>query len=101
VNSGVYNLEAIDAATYQFTDSYLILTTPGTDNSVRLSSRRKVRARDVNEDLRDFANALVDHQARYQLDKANDRIRGLSGTGSDGTLGARAVDATTLTSSPR
>jgi His-Xaa-Ser system protein HxsD len=77
VNIGVYNLEAIHAATYQFTENYHILITPDADNSVTVIFEAKGAVRDVNEDLRDFANALIDHQVRYQLDKANGRIRDL------------------------
>jgi His-Xaa-Ser system protein HxsD len=37
----------------------------------------KDKARDVSEDLKDFANSLIDHQLRVQLDKTNGKIRDL------------------------
>lgn len=77
VNIGVYNLEAIHAATYKFTENYHIIVSPGADNWVTVIFEAKSAARDVNEDLKDFADALIDHQVRYQLDKANSKIRDL------------------------
>jgi His-Xaa-Ser system protein HxsD len=77
VNTGVYSLEAIHAATYQFTGSYHILITPNVDNSVTVIFEAKDKGGDVSEDLKDFTNTLIDHQVRYQLDKTNGRIRDL------------------------
>jgi His-Xaa-Ser system protein HxsD len=77
VNTSIYNLEAIHAATYQFTSSYHVLITPGADDSVTVILEAKDKGRDVSEDLKEFANALVDHQVRHQLDKINGRIRDL------------------------
>ena len=77
VNTSIYCLEAIQAATYQFTGSYHILITPNVDNSVTVIFEAKDKASDVSEDLKDFANALIDHQVRHQLDKINGRIRDL------------------------
>jgi His-Xaa-Ser system protein HxsD len=77
VNTDIYNLEVIHAATYQFTSSYHILITPNADNSVTIIFEAKDKARDVIEDLKDFANALIDHQVRYQLNKVNGKIRDL------------------------
>ena len=73
VNTSIYNLEAIHAATYQFTGNYYILITPNSENSVTVIFEAKDKARDLNEDLKDFANALIDHQVRHQLDKINGR----------------------------
>ena len=73
----IYSLEAIHAATYPFTDSYHILITPSADNSVTVIFEAKNETRDISEDLKDFANALIDHQVRYQLDKRNGKIRDL------------------------
>lgn len=77
VNTSIYTIEAIHAATYQFIGSYHILITPNGDSLVTVIFEAKDKARDVCEDLKDFANALVDHQVRYQLDKTNGRIRDL------------------------
>jgi His-Xaa-Ser system protein HxsD len=77
VNTTIYNLEAIQAATYQFTGSYNILITANADNSVTVIFEAKDKTKNVSEDLKDFANALIDHQVRYQLDKNNGKIRDL------------------------
>lgn len=77
VNTNIYSLEAIRAATYQFTGSYHLLITPNADNSVTVIFEAKDKARDVSEDLKDFANSLIDHQVRLQLDKTNGKIRDL------------------------
>jgi His-Xaa-Ser system protein HxsD len=77
LNISVYSLDAIHAATYQFTGSYHILITTNADNSVTVIFEAKDKARDVIEDLKDFANSLIDHQVRVQLDKTNGKIRDL------------------------
>jgi His-Xaa-Ser system protein HxsD len=77
VSTSIYYLEAIHAASYQFTGNYHILITPGPDNSVTVIFEAKDKARDVSEDLKEFANALIDHQVRHQLDMTNGRIRDL------------------------
>jgi His-Xaa-Ser system protein HxsD len=77
VDTNIYNLEAIHAATYEFTDSYHILITPNADNLVTVMFEAKDKAKDVSEDLKDFANALIDHQVRHRLNKINGRIRDL------------------------
>lgn len=77
VNTGIYSIEAIHAATYQFTDSYHVLVTPNDDNSVVVIFEGKEKNRDINEDLKAFANSLIDHQVRLQLDKSNGKIRDL------------------------
>ncbi len=77
VNTSIYSLEAIHATTYQFTGSYHILVTPNADNSVTVIFEAKDKARDISEDLKDFANSLIDHQVRQQLDKTNGKIRDL------------------------
>ncbi len=77
LSTNVYSLEAIHAATYDFTDSYHVLITPNADNSVTVIFEAKGKARDVREDLKEFANSLVDHQIRVRLDKTNGKIRDL------------------------
>ena len=77
VNTGIYSLDTIHAATYQFTGSYHVLITPHADNSVTIIFEAKDKTRDVSKDLKDFANALIDHQVRLQLDRANGKIRDL------------------------
>jgi His-Xaa-Ser system protein HxsD len=77
VNTSIYSLDVIHAATYQFTGIYHVLITPYADNSVTVIFEAKDRARDIVEDLKNFANALIDHQVRLQLDKTNGRIRDL------------------------
>lgn len=77
VNTSIYNLEAIHAATYQFTGNYHVLIAPNADNSVTVIFEAKDKTRDVSKDLKDFANSLIDHQIRLQLDKTNGKIRDL------------------------
>ncbi len=77
IDTSLYDIEAIHAATYQFTGSYHVLITPNADNSVTVIFEAKDKARDVSEDLKDFANSLIDHQVRLQLEKTNGKIRDL------------------------
>ncbi len=77
VNTSVYSLEAIHAATYKYSGSYHILITPSTDATVIIIFEAKDRAMDISEDMKDFANSLIDHQVRLQLDKSNGKIRDL------------------------
>jgi His-Xaa-Ser system protein HxsD len=75
VSTSIYSLDAIHAATYQFTGIYHVLITPNADTSVTVIFEAKENARNIAEDLKDFADALIDHQVRVQLDKTNGKIR--------------------------
>ena len=77
VNTSIYSLEAIHATTYQFTGCYHVLITPNADFSVTVIFEAKDKAKDVSEDLKEFANSLIDHQVRLQLDRTNGKIRDL------------------------
>ncbi|MDO9567243.1 MAG: His-Xaa-Ser system protein HxsD [Candidatus Desulfaltia sp.] len=77
VNTNIYSLEAIHATTYQFTGSYHVLITSKTDNLVTVIFEAKDKAKDVSEDLKDFANSLIDHQVRLQLEQTNGKVRDL------------------------
>lgn len=78
INTSIYNIEAIHAATYQFLAWYHILINPGSaGNSVTVIFEARTKNIDIKEDIKDFVNALVDHQIRYQLDKNNGKIREL------------------------
>ncbi|MFA5182509.1 MAG: His-Xaa-Ser system protein HxsD [Syntrophales bacterium] len=77
VNTNIYSIEAIHAASYQFTGSYHVLITPNAENSVTVIFEAKDKTMNVIEDLKDFANSLIDHQVRVQLDKTNGKIRDL------------------------
>jgi His-Xaa-Ser system protein HxsD len=77
VSTDIYSVEAIHAATYQFTGRYHVLITPSADNSVTVIFEAKEKARDISEDLKEFANSLIDHQIRVHLDKTNGKIRDL------------------------
>ena len=77
VSTSIYSLDAVHAASYQFTDNYHVLITPNADNSVTVIFETKDKVRDVSKDLKDFANSLIDHQVRHQLDKTNGKIRDL------------------------
>ena len=77
INTSIYNIEAIHTATYQFTGGYHILIAPNTDNSVMVIFEAKSKDMDIEKDIKDFANALIDHQVRHRLDKTNGKIREL------------------------
>lgn len=77
VSTKIYNLDAIHAAVYPFTGSYHVMITPNTDNSVTVIFEAKDRMSNISEILKDFANSLIDHQVRLQLDKTNGKIREL------------------------
>ncbi|MBI5063653.1 MAG: His-Xaa-Ser system protein HxsD [Desulfatitalea sp.] len=77
IDTGIYSLEAIHAAAYQFTAGYHILTTANTDNSVTVIFEAKDTASNINEDLKEFTNVLIDHQVRYRLNLVNGKIRDL------------------------
>jgi len=77
VSTSVYSLEAIHEATYKYTNSYHILIIPKTDDSVTIIFEVKEKAKDAREDIKEFANYLIDHQIRLQLEKTNGRIRDL------------------------
>jgi len=77
VDTNIYNLEAIHAAIYPYTGSYHVLITPQNDHLVTVIFEAKNMSGVVSEDLKDFANCLIDHQVRLQLDKTNGKIRDL------------------------
>jgi His-Xaa-Ser system protein HxsD len=77
VNTSIYSLEAVHAASYEFTGSYHVLITPNGENSVNIIFEAKGKENNVTEDLKEFANSLIDHQVRVQLDKTNGKIRDL------------------------
>ena len=78
INISLYSIEAIHAAIYSFTGNYHVLITPNADNSVTvIFEAKEKKAVEVIDDLKKFADALIDHQVRLQLDKANGRIRDL------------------------
>ena len=71
------DLDAIHATTYPFTANYHVLVTPNDNNSVTVILEAKDKDRDLIEDLKEFANSLIDYQVRLQLDRANGKIREL------------------------
>ncbi len=77
VNTSVYNLEAIHAATYKYTGDYHILITPNADNSVTIIFEGKDKTNINTADIKEFANSLIDHQIRLRLDQTNGKIRDL------------------------
>ncbi len=79
IDSSVYELEAINAASYAFTGNYHILATRKDNTSVTviLELKNKAAERDISEDIKEFVNAVIDHQVRLQLDRANGKIRDL------------------------
>ena len=73
----VYTPEVIHSATYPFTQRYQILITPNADDSVVVIFQTKEAGTDVIEDLKEYANSLIDYQVRFQLNQANGKIRDL------------------------
>ena len=79
IDSSVYELEAINTASYPFTNNYHIIATRKSDTSVIVIFELKNNAsgRDIPYDIKEFINAVIDHQVRIQLDRANGKIRDL------------------------
>jgi His-Xaa-Ser system protein HxsD len=79
IDSSLYDLEAINAASYAFTSNYHILATRkgGTSVTVIFELKNKASRRDIPEDIKEFINTVIDYQVRLQLDRANGKIRDL------------------------
>jgi His-Xaa-Ser system protein HxsD len=79
IDSSLYELEAINAASYAFTDNYHILATHKDSTSVTVifELKNKTSCRNISEDIKEFVNMVIDHQVRLQLDRANGKIRDL------------------------
>lgn len=77
VSTSIYALEAVHAATYNFIDRYHVLTTPEAEGSVIVVFEAKEKGGNIEEDLKEFANTLLDHQVRLQLDRTNGKVRDL------------------------
>ena len=79
VDSSLYDIEAINAASYAFTSNYYILATckSGTSVTVIFELKNKDSGRDISEDIKEFVNTVIDHQVRLQLDRASGKIRDL------------------------
>ena len=79
IDSSIYDMEAINAACYAFTNNYHILVTPKDSTSVTVifELKDKISQRNISEDIKDFINTVIDHQVRLQLDRTNGKIRDL------------------------
>ena len=79
IDSSLYNMEAINAACYTFTNNYHILVTrkDGAFVTVIFELKNKVSQKNIPEDIKDFVNTVIDHQVRLQLDRTNGKIRDL------------------------
>ena len=79
IDSSLYDLEAIHAASYAFTNNYHILVTRKDSTSVIVifELKNKVSRRNLPEDIKEFINTVIDHQVRLQLDRVNGKIRDL------------------------
>jgi His-Xaa-Ser system protein HxsD len=79
IDSSIYDMEAINAACYAFTNNYHVFMTRKDDKSatVIFELKNKVSQREIQEDIKDFINTVIDHQVRLQLDRANGKIRDL------------------------
>ena len=79
IDNSIYDMEAINAACYAFTNNYHVLVTRKDGKSVTVIFELKSKAsqRNIQEDIKDFINTVIDHQVRLQLDRANGKIRDL------------------------
>jgi His-Xaa-Ser system protein HxsD len=79
IDSSLYDLEAIHAASYAFIDNYHILVTRKSSTSVTVifELKNKASRRDISEDIKEFVNTVIDHQVRLQLERKNGKIREL------------------------
>jgi His-Xaa-Ser system protein HxsD len=77
VNTSIYALDAVHAASYSFIDRYHVLVTPDEADLVTVVFEAKDKGRNIEEDLKEFANTILDHQVRLQLDRTNGKIRDL------------------------
>lgn len=79
IDSSIYDMAAINAACYAFTNNYDILVTTKDSTSVTVifELKDKISQRNIPEDIKDFVNTVIDHQVRLQLDRANGKIREL------------------------
>jgi His-Xaa-Ser system protein HxsD len=79
IDTSLYDIEAINAACYAFTNNYHIIITRKDDTSVTVifELKDKISQRNIPEDIKDFVNTVIDQQVRLQLDRANGKIRDL------------------------
>ena len=79
IDSSLYDMEAINASCYAFTNNYHILVTrkDGTSFTVIFELKNNVSRRNISKDIKDFVNTVIDHQVRLQLDRVNGKIRDL------------------------
>jgi His-Xaa-Ser system protein HxsD len=79
IDSSLYDLEAINTACYAFTSDYHILATRKDETFIIVifELKNKTSLRDISEDIKEFINAVIDHQVRLRLDRANGKIRDL------------------------
>lgn len=79
IDCSIYERDAIHAATYGFTGDYHVLSKRSANDAVTVifEAKNSNVGRDIEKDMRDFANAVIDHQVRLQLDRANGKIRDL------------------------
>ena len=77
VNTAIYALDAIHAASYSFISGYHVMITPDADGSLVVVFEAKGEGSDITADLKEFATSLIDHQVRLRLDQTNGKIRDL------------------------
>jgi His-Xaa-Ser system protein HxsD len=79
IDSSLYDPEAIHAATYAFTSNYTVIATRKSDTTI-LVIFEEIDASaqlDIQKDMKELMTAVIDHQLRLQLDRANGKIREL------------------------
>ncbi len=79
IDTSLYDRDAINAASYAFTNNYHILVSRKDNASVTVifELKNKTSPREISEDIKDFVNTVIDHQVRLQLDRVNGKIRDL------------------------
>ena len=74
-DKNVYSIEAILKAIYKFTNECYIQINSSDANSHRISFSLKENSSDLKKQINEFSNELIDQQVRFNLDKANHKIK--------------------------
>ena len=77
INTSIYDLAAVHAATYKFTNDFHVFVTPKDAESVTVIFEAIGPVVDISTTIKDFINVVADHQLRLQLDRSNGKIRDL------------------------
>ena len=77
VDTSIYGIDAINSASYAFTNDYYIFIKhlEGTFVTVIFELKDKASQRNIFEEIKIFINSVIDHQNRLQLERINGKIR--------------------------